>query len=125
MDYIPVVKTKESIKINVAEILYIEQNLRKTKIITLSDTHEKYSKITDYVEYMGKSFLKCHRSMYVNMDNIKAMKDEKIYFNNGTVICLSRDKFIAAKQRFSRYIITGGNFGYYLFFSCNMVGFVV
>ncbi|MBK5245908.1 MAG: LytTR family transcriptional regulator DNA-binding domain-containing protein [Peptostreptococcaceae bacterium] len=103
--FIPVIKPRSSIKVDVDEVLYIEQYLRKTKILTESETHEMYSKIEDYLVYLGSNFLKCHRSLYVNMDKIVSMREQSIVFTNGDSLYLSRDKFTAARQHFSRYIM--------------------
>jgi DNA-binding LytR/AlgR family response regulator len=124
-EYIPVIKTRESIRVRVEEVLYVEQYLRKTKILTETGSHEVYCKISDYLDYMGDNFLKCHRSLYVNMDNVISMKDQTVYFKNGESILLSRDKYTAAKQRFSRYITCEKKLIFYLFFSCNINHFVV
>lgn len=117
--FIPVIKPRLSLKVNVDEILYIEQYLRKTKIITETETHEMYSKIDDYLVYLGSNFLKCHRSLYVNMDKIISMKEQSIVFFNGNSLYLSRDKFTAARQYFSRYITCNKNLLVCIFFSCN------
>jgi DNA-binding LytR/AlgR family response regulator len=123
--YIPVIKARSSLKIDINEILYLEQYLRKTKILTENDAHETYSKIDDYVIYLGSNFLKCHRSLYVNMDKIISMKDQCIVFKNGENIYLSRDKFTAARQHFSRYILSNKTLLIYIFFSCNLYEFIV
>ncbi|HZK61076.1 MAG TPA: LytTR family DNA-binding domain-containing protein, partial [Anaerovoracaceae bacterium] len=102
--FIPVIKPRSSVKVDVDEVIYIEQYLRKTKIITENETHEIYSKIDDYLGYLGSNFLKCHRSLYVNMDKIISMREQSIVFKNGESLYLSRDKFTAARQYFSRYI---------------------
>lgn len=117
--YIPVIKPRSIIKVDVDEVLYIEQDLRKTKILTERETHELYSKIDDYLVYLGSNFLKCHRSLYVNMDKIISMKEQSIVFLNGDSVYLSRDKFTAARQHFSRYIVCNKNLLLCLFFSCN------
>jgi len=123
--YIPVIKTRESIRVSVEDILYVEQYLRKTKILTESESYEVYAKIDDYLAYMGDNFLKCHRSLYVNMDNVISMKEQTVHFRNGQSISLSRDKYTAAKQHFSRYITCEKKFMFYLFISCNINHFVV
>lgn len=102
--YIPVIMTREIIKLDVKDIFYVEQNLRKTKFCTENNTYENYSKIGDYLCYMDENFLKCHRSLYVNMDNVVAMREQSILFKNGLSVHLGRDNFTAAKQRFIRYI---------------------
>lgn len=103
-EYIPIISTKETIRASVEEILYVEQYLRKTKIVMESGCHENYGKINEYVVYMGNNFLKCHRSLYVNMDNVVSMKDQTVHFKTGDSVILSRDKYTAARQRFSAYI---------------------
>ena len=117
--FIPVIKPRSSMKVDVDEILYLEQYLRKTKIITERETHEMYSKIEDYQVYLGRNFLKCHRSLYVNMDKIVSMREQSIIFSSGEILYLSRDKSTAARQHFSRYIMCNKNLLTYIFFSCN------
>jgi len=117
--FIPVIKPRLSVKVDVDEVLYIEQYLRKTKIVTEKETHEIYSKIDDYLGYLGSDFLKCHRSLYVNMDKIISMREQSIVFKNGERLYLSRDKFTAARQHFSRYITCNKKLLLYIFFSCN------
>ena len=117
--FIPVIKPGASIKVDVDEVLYIEQYLRKTKILTERETFEMYAKIDNYLIYLGNNFLKCHRSLYVNMDKIVSMKELRIVFVDGHSLYLSRDKFTAARQHFSRYITCNKNLLVYIFFSCN------
>ena len=117
--FIPVIKPRSSVKVDVDEVIYIEQYLRKTKIITENETHEIYSKIDDYLGYLGSNFLKCHRSLYVNMDKIISMREQSIVFKNGESLYLSRDKFTAARQYFSRYIMCNKKLLLYILFSCN------
>jgi len=123
--YIPLIKAKSSLKVDIDDVLYLEQYLRKTKILTENETHEIYSKIDDYLIYLGNNFLKCHRSLYVNMDKVISMKDQSIIFENGKNIYLSRDKFTAARQHFSRYILCNKNLLLYVCFSCNLYEFIV
>jgi len=117
--FIPVIKPRSSIKVDVNEVFYIEQYLRKTKILTERETHEIYSKIDDYLGYLGSNFLKCHRSLYVNMDKIISMTEQSIVFENGESLYLSRDKFTAARQHFSRYIMCNKKLLLFIFISCN------
>lgn len=117
--FIPVIKPRSSMKVDVGEVLYLEQYLRKTKIVTESETHEVYSKIEDYLGYLGANFLKCHRSLYVNMDKIICMREQSIIFTTGEILYLSRDKSTAARQHFSRYIMCNKNLLTYIFLSCN------
>lgn len=124
-EFIPVIKARTSHKVKVADIFYIEQYLRKTKILTEEETHEVYSKIDRYLEYMGDNFLRCHRSLYVNMDNVISMKEQKIIFKNGVCVYLSRDKYTAARQHFSRYITSNKNLIFYAVLSCNITHCVV
>lgn len=125
MKFIPIIKTREIYKVLTEELLYVEQYQRKIRLITREVTFETYGKIQECLPHLGENFMKCHQSLYVNMDQIRAMRDHSIYFFGGMEIPLSRDKYTAAKQRFSRYLISGKKLAIGIFLSCNFSGFIV
>jgi DNA-binding LytR/AlgR family response regulator len=125
MEFIPVIKSKEIHRILTKELLYVEQYQRKIRLVTREITLETYGRIQEFVPYLGDNFMQCHQSLYVNMDQIRAMKDQSIQFFGGMEVPLSRDKFTSAKQRFSRYLTEGKKFAIGLIFSCNFTGFIV
>ena len=106
IEYIPVIMRRETIKLATKDVLYIEQNLRKTIFFTNKKSYETYSKISDYTTYLGKNFIKCHRSLYINLDNVVYMGNQRVVFADLSEVSLGRDSFTAARQHFSRYIIS-------------------
>jgi DNA-binding LytR/AlgR family response regulator len=125
MEFIPIIKSREIHRILTKELLYIEQYQRKIRLVTREVTLETYGRIQDYLPYLGDNFMKCHQSLYVNMDQVRSMKDQTVQFFGGMEVILSRDKFTAAKQRFSRYLLAGKKLSIGIFFSCNLLGFIV
>ena len=125
MEFIPVIKSKEIHRILTKELLYVEQYQRKIRLVTREVTLETYGRIQEFIPYLGDNFMKCHQSLYVNMDQIRSMKDQSIRFFGGMEVPLSRDKFPSAKQRFSRYLTEGKKLAIGLIFSCNFTGFIV
>lgn len=125
MEFIPVIKSKEIHRVLTKELLYVEQYQRKIRLITREVTLETYGRIQEFIPYLGDNFMKCHQSLYVNMDQIRSMKDQSIQLFGGMEVPLSRDKFTSAKQRSSRYLTEGKKLAIGLIFSCNFTGFVV
>lgn len=103
-DYIPFIKRNDICKIFIEDIMMIEQDLRKIVIHTEEEQHQCYGKISELSEYLDGRFYKCHCSCIINMDKVVRMKDRMIYFENGFVMPICREKFQNAKQYFAIYI---------------------
>ena len=102
--YIPIINRSEASKVFVDSVLMIEQELRKIIIYTDDDRYSRYGKIDELSIYLDDRFFKCHQSYFINLDKVVKMREQTIYFENGVQIMLGREKFHAAKQRFSFYM---------------------
>ena len=89
MEFIPVIKSKEIHRILTKELLYVEQYQRKIRLVTREVTLETYGRIQEFIPYLGDNFVQCHQSLYVNMDQIRSMKDQSIQFFLSTQSFLS------------------------------------
>lgn len=104
-EYIPVCNRREVCKVYVKDILYLEQQLRKIRIVTREREHSQYGKVELFSEYLGDSFFQCRKGLIINLDRVVAMREQTISFENDRILTLGRDNFTAAKQRFSRHLL--------------------
>ena len=102
--YIPIITRTDCCKVPVSDILYIRQHGRVTNIVTEAETFSQYAKAGDYVEYLDRRFLRCLRSVIINFEQVQAMRDQTIYFENGKSFALGRTNYISTKQAFAAYL---------------------
>ena len=102
--YIPIKTRKETSKVYLDEIIYIEKNLRKTLLITESRTVAIYCDMASMKQYTDERFMDCHRSYLFNMDKIIRMSDQTIYMENGDQVFLGRESFRRGRRAFDRYL---------------------
>ncbi len=125
MNFIPVIKPRAIYRVLTEDLLYVEQYRRKLRLVTREATYEMYGSIRECIPYLGDNFMQCHKSLYVNMDQIRSMEGQSIRFFGGTEVPLSRDKYTAAKQRFRRYLISGKKLAVGVIFSCQLDSFII
>ena len=102
--YIPIITRTDCCKVPVSDILYIRQHGRVTNIVTEAETFSQYAKAGDYVEYLDRRFFRCLRSVIINLEQVQAMRDQTIYFENGKSFALGRTNYISTKQAFAAYL---------------------
>ncbi len=102
--YLPLVGPTQCRKVPLDEILYIQQCGRITRIVTENDTYSKYCKARDYKPYLDRRFFPCLKSVFLNFDQVRVMKDQIVYFKNGSSFGLGRENFIRTKQAFAAYM---------------------
>ena len=105
--YIPIINKEEICKVYIADVLFIEQELRKTIIHTENATFWRYGKMDELLRYLDSRFFKCHQSCIINMDKVVKMKEQTIFFKNGFKIMMGKEKFKYAKQNFAHHMING------------------
>ncbi len=84
------VMDKKTIFINMSDILYFENSLRKIKLVTSEKEYIFYGKISTVLNDLPNTFLVPHNSFIVNYDNINIIGDEFITMKNGKEIPISR-----------------------------------
>ena len=73
------------------EVLYLERNLRKTRIVCLEREYETSGKAEELLAgAAGSLFIRCHQSFWVNLRHVKAMGPEHFTFANGETVPISR-----------------------------------
>lgn len=104
--YIPLINQKECCKIWLNDILYLENEGRKIHIVTTKGTYCKYAKLSELEPYFrGETrFFSAMKRLIINFDHVRAMKNQVIYFNNGTEYSLGRANYLRTKQKFVGYL---------------------
>lgn len=87
--------------VDVNEVLYLERNLRKTRVVCLRESYETGSKAEELLrDVPGERFVHCHQSFWVHLRHVKAMGAEKFTLSNGEDIPISRGCRGLAKEAF-------------------------
>lgn len=84
--------TKEGKRVvRIRDVLYFEQEKRRTKIVTETGTFVEYNKLSRYEEKLGKEdFVRVHNSFLVNMKKAALIGKQKIVLFTGEEIPVSR-----------------------------------
>ena len=102
--YVPIETKRETGRIYLDEIIYIEKNLRKTILITDSRKVTIYCGMNAIKQHMDGRFLNCHRSYLFNMDRINRMAGQTIYMDKGYRVTLGRDCFRQGRKLYRDYL---------------------
>lgn len=103
-DYIPVRSKSETCKIKLEDILYIEQDLRKTIIATEGREVFFYGNVDSIIKYLDERFFRCHKSCIVNIEKIQSMREQTIFFENDKKIILGTQNYAKTRKRFNQYL---------------------
>ncbi|MBS5334715.1 MAG: hypothetical protein DBY08_00030 [Clostridiales bacterium] len=103
-EYIPVITKECSRKVRVDDIVYLEQRQRKVGIVTREATYECYEKISNIEKQLDERFYHTLKKLVVNLEQISAMRDQNVVFQNGTVLMLGRESYIRTKQVYTAYL---------------------
>lgn len=104
--FVPVVNRKDCCKVWLEDILYIESEGRRVRIVTENKVYYMYAKLSDLTPYFegDARFFQCIKGMVVNFDHVFAMEEQEIFFRNGTKYMLGRASFLKTKQTFICYL---------------------
>lgn len=102
--YIPIETKQETGRIYLAEIIYIEKQLRKTVFITKTRQISQYCSMEEIKAYTDERFLDCHRSYLFNMDKILRMADQCVYMEQGYCVNLGQESFSRGRKQFRIYL---------------------
>lgn len=87
------------------DILYLERELRKTKINLVNGdilvTAEKLDEL--YEQLNPEYFIRCHNSYIVNLNYVREVNRQFLVLNNGTVVNVSRSYAIEVRKQFTRW----------------------
>lgn len=81
---------KETVKIKLDDILYIESKGRLIDIHTTSGVKSLYYKLADIEILYSKRFIRIHKSFLVNLNKISSYKYNKVILENKEELIISR-----------------------------------
>ncbi len=102
--YIPVITRKETARVNIRDVLYIETELRIVNVYTVDRTYRFYGKLDDVQQYLDGNFFRCHKSCIINMEKITRMEDCILYFCGEFTLRIGQNNFRRAKTRYAQYL---------------------
>lgn len=102
--YIPIRTKKETGRVYLDEIIYVEKNLRKTMLVTEARIVTLYSDMAYIKQFTDERFLDCHRSFLFNMDKIILMTNQTVYLEKGFQVGLGRESFRRGRHIFDAYL---------------------
>ena len=103
-NYIPVITREYIGKVDVDDIIYIEQRQRRMAIVTENNTYVCYERIENIEKALDKRFYHTLNKLIVNLDKIIMARDQIITFQGGQELCLARECFIRTKQAYAAYL---------------------
>lgn len=81
--YIEVTSDRQSIKIPLVKIEYVEMDGRSTLFHTANGVIKTYLPLDDVERQLGVPFLRCHRAFIVNMNHIDKIREQDILMRSG------------------------------------------
>lgn len=72
------------------EIYYIESNLRNVIVHTDAGAHRAYGKLSDVLNQLPPSFVRCHQSYAINLDRVSRLGAETVTLSTGETVPVSR-----------------------------------
>lgn len=82
--YFYIQANREKILIPCSKVLYMEKMLRKTELITSDKRISTYQAPSELIENANTEiFVQCHRSFFVNLENIYSVGTNEITLLNG------------------------------------------
>lgn len=94
---------KSELTIKQSNILYIEKEQQKTKIVMLQSVYEIYETLSSIENRLGCSFLRINQSIIVNMEKISLIEHNNVYIKTGLSFKIGRSYAKKVKETFSTY----------------------
>lgn len=102
--YVHLIAGREHRIIPCSQILYMEKILRKTLVVTKTCSFETYQPPKELLEQSGTTvFVQCHRSYYVNLQNVHTLCSSQIQMINGSSIPVGNTFVEALHSAYSGY----------------------
>ena len=101
-------RRNQSVRLDKAQILYVESRQRKVVIHTLRDALEIYATMSHMEKELGAQFYRCHRGYLVNLSQITGYTGDTITLCGGEAIYLAKDKYNEFVKVYMRYLRDGG-----------------
>lgn len=101
-------RRNRSIRLDKAQIFYVESRQRKVAIHTRREVLEIYATMNSLEKELGEQFYRCHRGYLVNLSQITGYTSDSITLCNGENIYLAKEKYNEFVKVYMRYLRDGG-----------------
>lgn len=102
------IKTREkNFTLNVDDILYLENDMRKIAAHTQKETIAFYGVMSEMEKLVGTGFHRCHRGYLVNMAYVSEYDTDTILLSNGEKVYLAKDRYQDFVKQYMRYLRNG------------------
>ena len=101
--FIVVWNRRESTKIDIDDILYIERRLRKIYLLTEIREYEYYENMKYVEPLLEDYFFKIGKGTFINIIRIKSVLEESVIFDCGMEIHIPRKISFKLRQRHRGY----------------------
>lgn len=81
--YIPVITKHYSCRVDIDDIIYIQQQQKKLAIVTDDEIYSYYEKIENVLDYLDKRFFRVMKKLVVNLDKISMVKNSRFILRMG------------------------------------------
>lgn len=100
------IKTSTAVeKLPTNEVVSVQREGRKIRIVSDEKNYIYYQKMENVEKKLPDNFYRCHGGCYINLDKVRLMEEQEVFFYNGYSIYLGRSNFIKAKQQFYKYAL--------------------
>lgn len=102
-DMISVTSNYTKLLLSANDILYIERILRKSQVVLQNETIETFLTPAQILESrVGKGFIQCHRSFYVNLRKVKGLQQSNFILTNSQSVPIGRAFHEEAEKAFEQ-----------------------
>lgn len=102
--YLAIANGNYAAQIKMSDILWVERNLRKIRVVTADRVYEFYENMKNVKPQLDQRFYPCLQGCYINLEQVKAMQAQEIIFDEQNIYYLGRSNFIKAKGAFKKYL---------------------
>lgn len=102
--FVPVITKQYSRKVNVKDIVYIQQQQRRLAIVTDDEIFLCYERMDNIMDNLDERFFRVMKKLTVNMDKVLMAKEQHLIFENGMSIYLGKENYVKVKQKFARHL---------------------
>jgi len=102
--FVPVITKQYSRKVNIKDIVYIQQQQRRLAIVTDDETFICYERMDNIMENLDDRFFRVMKKLTINLEKVVMAKDQRLFFENGTSVYLGKENFVKTKQKFAGYL---------------------
>lgn len=91
------------LRIPFRDIIYVESDGRYLYIHQTAQTERVTMKLSEMLRSLPSSFLRCHQSYVINMDQVKKFSGKTVELQNGDILPVSRSRYQKVKETVLHY----------------------